>query len=518
MLFEDNPFYRLHAHSTDGQAQIADLAEEACLEADSDEQEAQYREAESILVNPRKRVMAEVTWLCGISKSQAYHLLEVLPEYSKARTWDAKEEEAWHKEWNSLSPWNRYLCRLNTYVAKPGQPLAGSILKEMDDCYEQTSVSSLRDCINRERRKARLPDIQDDLWVREGMDQVLAETFSCLRKRWIAGNPLWVVDMVNWEIKITEKETEFLARIMALYEDCLGSKIDEKEKLCYNALTQIKNNQVQAGLNLFTKHFHDWVHLGEPLNAYNIKFNSTCIPRVWYLLGEVREAALHCHNDLQDTRSALALTNLVLNDFSTAPELGKRFREDQAVLLRMMAQVSAVEEEREKTSGGVQRQSGTAAKKPWWKVSPKWRAIIFIGLYVGFIGYATFDDSPKKSNPPVIVKETTTVEKPAPVVTPPQEPEKPKYEKPDIKGKLFNRAEIRWTLREQIRLETLENMNLTNAGIAAYNQMVEEYNYCASEYRYYPRDYSAAEQDVEQERDSIAYDMEITAMQNGWVY
>lgn len=75
MLFQENPFYLLHAHSTDGQAEISDLAEDACLDVDSDEEEQKYHQVENILLNPRKRIGAELFWLCGISKEIAYRAI-----------------------------------------------------------------------------------------------------------------------------------------------------------------------------------------------------------------------------------------------------------------------------------------------------------------------------------------------------------------------------------------------------------------------------------------------------------
>lgn len=69
-----NPFYILTATQQDNLHRIMELAEERGLLSDADECMA----ARETLINPRKRISAEVAWLPGVAPERAYDMLMLL--------------------------------------------------------------------------------------------------------------------------------------------------------------------------------------------------------------------------------------------------------------------------------------------------------------------------------------------------------------------------------------------------------------------------------------------------------
>lgn len=69
-----NPFSVLRATTRDSRARILQLAEEKSLAGDEEE----IREAQSALLNPRTRLVAELRWLPGVSPNKAQQLLSDL--------------------------------------------------------------------------------------------------------------------------------------------------------------------------------------------------------------------------------------------------------------------------------------------------------------------------------------------------------------------------------------------------------------------------------------------------------
>ena len=69
-----NPFYVLTATQRDNRRRIMDLAEQRGLLADADA----CLEAQAALINPRRRISAEMAWLPGVVPERAYDMLMLL--------------------------------------------------------------------------------------------------------------------------------------------------------------------------------------------------------------------------------------------------------------------------------------------------------------------------------------------------------------------------------------------------------------------------------------------------------
>ena len=78
------------------------------------------------------------------------------------------------------------------------------------------------------------------------------------------------------------------------------------------------------------------------------------------------------------------------------------------------------------------------------------------------------------------------------------------YSQPPVsRDNVLNVAQIRWCLREEIRIETLRPRATTNAEIEQFNRLVSGYNSRCGSYRYRPAALARAQLDVEEQRREI---------------
>ena len=79
-----------------------------------------------------------------------------------------------------------------------------------------------------------------------------------------------------------------------------------------------------------------------------------------------------------------------------------------------------------------------------------------------------------------------------------------RFSKPQVgRGNVLNVAELRWCLREDIRIDTLRPQPTTNAQIDEFNRLVSDYNGRCGSFRYREGTLARARREVEQHRSKI---------------
>ncbi|MGI6435940.1 MAG: hypothetical protein ACOX0F_11375 [Syntrophomonadaceae bacterium] len=159
--------------------------------------------------------------------------------------------------------------------------------------------------------------------------------------------------------------------------------------------------------------------------------------------------------------------------------------------------LSASDQEQAQINTGPKR---TKQKRSWiwlgeWVVSNA-STLIYLLILGVFLYWLSHNSASTSSTP------SSSTSKPA-TSSNSSNPSSMTFEKPSIGTRTFSAANIRWALREQIKLDTIRNHITTNAGINAYNAMIDDYNSRASEYRYYQADMDRAKRDVESIRSQI---------------
>ena len=137
--------------------------------------------------------------------------------------------------------------------------------------------------------------------------------------------------------------------------------------------------------------------------------------------------------------------------------------------------------------------------------SRKWIWLVLIGAVAFFIFHETQKDDGKA--PENVSVKPMIASKPAVEAQSPQRKERLpdlRFSKPQVgRDNMLNVAELRWCLREDIRIGTLRPQPTTNSQIDEFNRLVSDYNRRCGSFRYREGTLARARREVEQHRSEI---------------
>lgn len=177
-----NPFFILGAIAQDGRQRILELEEEKALSSD----EAVAREAAATLVNPRRRLAAELAWLLGLQANQVAEILSTLATDPKSIL-----------NQSDLPP----LARAN--LLADGLKQSATILSlneiakwiiELSRVYDSLDVKQTLTLLNQERSEAGFPEIP------ESSPHIGTELAT--RRQYFLEAIKKVLDQLNWEDRV----------------------------------------------------------------------------------------------------------------------------------------------------------------------------------------------------------------------------------------------------------------------------------------------------------------------------
>ena len=179
-------------------------------------------------------------------------------------------------------------------------------------------------------------------------------------------------------------------------------------------------------------------------------------------------------------------------------EAEERFPVTEAEQVQAVAgtPTQSIEEDRGVASGRVNASRSRSS-------FPKWPWLVLIGLAALYVF-----DTAQKSNRKSGSSSTNTpqIDPGAQVSAPARKPQLSDLEfaEPPVgRDNALNVAQIRWCLREKIRIETLRLMLATNPQIAEFNRLVSGYNNRCGSYRYRQGALARARREVERHRSEI---------------
>lgn len=179
-----NPFHILGATPRDNRHRIMEIAEEKSLLSDADE----CMEARSILINPRRRIAAEVAWLPGINQILTNGFLNLLERSAELRMelfhkliafmenvneTDYEQSLFGNEKLVPLSRANLLVAGLarvhdhstdditqwSGYIYRPSPPTTVQWILEIAKTFDEIEPQDLCLTINEERRESGFPDI-----------------------------------------------------------------------------------------------------------------------------------------------------------------------------------------------------------------------------------------------------------------------------------------------------------------------------------------------------------------------
>ena len=149
MLLEENPFYILGVHSQSDKNSILEAAEDKSF--DDTENEDAYNRARDILLNPHKRIAAEVSWFLGVSSADLKGLLDDLEH---VYTFQNEVEE--------------FVVIVNRLKQLDIETAVKQIIR-LDSLYTELLPEKVRFLINADRKSAGFPLVQEVQDIQQGI-------------------------------------------------------------------------------------------------------------------------------------------------------------------------------------------------------------------------------------------------------------------------------------------------------------------------------------------------------------
>lgn len=535
MFFEENPFYILGVHSTDDVETIENVKEDLILEAESKEQIVKYETAAAILKNPSRRLHAEMFWLPGYNKKGAYRIIEGLKRCPKEiREQSAK---AWPGIWKIYALWFMEAKDRRVYNFVWLSSVFGII-----------QIKDIVGSINYDRRQAHFVEISDIQSVRLIWNEIphfMINGISVILKKegWKKYSE-FVTAVINAEK--SEDSGYLVSCLVENYRSFMLKKSEESLDAIWDILRPFMKYHKISDSDYVCSLIMNYFQANKPIFKYNAKNIGRIESDVLFLVRQLCSYERYIGEQKGDLVGANKIANTMYGEIGDVADLLEILQQNLIIYRPDHPQISEqsnfpqnfyenvniysnnnehkINFNRAKSEVKLSEDVVVKEKsdKERLHVKFKWlirnifkafscAAILFLGIcFVGTIMNNASTDVPNNQT-------TRKTEKIEPVQTVGNDMLS-NFKEPIIgAGTLHDMSEIRWGIREEIRLDTLRNMDLNEAGINAYNEMVENYNNRAGSFRYQRGNLERARQQVEAMRPEIEEEIKNRAIENEWV-
>ena len=311
MRLHENPFYILGVTPEHSIAEIDEIKEDKCFEDET--RETEYEEARDILVNPRKRIFAEVRWICE-KNTQVFSAIDSLY---------AIRDEPLGKEISQR------IQGIDSIYARYANPETGVFL-----LYE----------VNIGRTKARIAQIDTQDIVVDALREAMAEDFRdaavALCHKLLLSNLVEVAnslanDVIRPSIGVFPKKYNEIVRIFIdLYHAHTQSKLEDDCRKILDDIEKVKKWKEKLGVLL--SEIRNFVSIAKPLQIYfsdigqiNRQKESQAIEKA------MRSLSLSYNNENGLPDLSMSITKFCLQVFTEDPEFIKVMQEDQKVLEKL---------------------------------------------------------------------------------------------------------------------------------------------------------------------------------------
>lgn len=341
MSLTSNPFHILGAKMTDDRRRIVALAKEKSFGGD----EEAVREAQSILLTPRKRLAAEIAWLPGVEPERIGELLWGL--HSSA-SWRAAA--AWATGWNtpSLAGAN-LLAHMGHYVDDGSLAWWVSLLAAAQRRVQADEVTAL---VNEARVAAGLPraskqDVTEEL--RDRANSYLDTIERCLDTLETQRMAVVVTSVVN---TATRKGTTHASALVdtlidSYYDRRVSGTMDERRKGIENLAARVRADasggriaRVPAIVGEIERALRAWDVLAQPIQV-SLASRGMSHPPSDEIMRDTRNLAVFLINEhgVVFLEVARSLTETLRKVFAEMEPITEVLDEDAATLDGIAAKV-----------------------------------------------------------------------------------------------------------------------------------------------------------------------------------
>lgn len=326
-----NPFYILNASPRDNRRRIMELSEEHSLLADS----ADCTQACSDLVNPRKRLSAEIAWLPGLGPKRSSEALSVLKNsvagllrmdkpmpIARANLLAAGLSRLPASTPDAVAEWILALARAFEEIEPQGLCAVINEDRIVSGFPQVTDLSMIEAEIQERRRYYRqvMKSALNNLKSRDLVDAVTAAVASATDSGEEQG-PILIDDLVDtYEVEAQNFLTKEAGCINALVEE-----------IQLDADTEGSISALAAKINLLIDVVQNWDTVAQPIQV-SAKSRGLDHIASHQVARQVRELAVHLFNEHGKLEFSQQLTKMLQEVFLEVVEVAERTVEDATAL------------------------------------------------------------------------------------------------------------------------------------------------------------------------------------------
>ena len=319
MKLSENPFYKLSISMEADKNAISEASDDLCF--DYPEREDEFEEARNILINPQKRIAAEVRWFPGVGGEQEEKLVRSFQQ-SKGGL------ETYP---NDLVKMN---CLIYSLAYQTDDKFVSNII-EIDKLYSRISLPEITAWLNEARPKAGIPLIQnaDTLqgeWDgrKDDIREVIQEVTRGIRRE-------KYTRLANEIIEITYRAKEHGAVIEEFFTnyqmDMHPFVVEEKEKI--NELIDSINNKGNISkIKALEIELRLIAPVLKPLNMMYLSMGLRNYGETGNIYFPVHDLAVDLYKEKNDANSSFKLIEILKNLFGYIPELKEQLEDDYGFL------------------------------------------------------------------------------------------------------------------------------------------------------------------------------------------
>ena len=384
-----NPFNILTATQQDNRHRIMELAEERVLLSDADECMA----ARAELINPRKRISAEVAWLPGVAPERAYDMLMLLESSTGNHLGSDKSTSItpvdslaaalsrlpYAKKYNvagkvlellklsdghftevreflgidTLTP----IARANLLAARMSRlpdntpDVVAEWILALAEAFEAINPTEVGATLNEERRVSGFPEITDLPTIaaeiqhrRHYYQQVIKsvlENISVAKKRVMAVNSILceveVIGKPPWPILIEDTLDSYEVGARAFLEIVEKNIETQNKKLRIAAEAEKPDTIFTPMVDEFIQTVEDWGIIAYPIQL-NKKRQGLYDSASHRVERRVQQLAIHLFNEYDKLHASQRILNMLQAVFDGLPEIIERITADLETLNKIAEQ------------------------------------------------------------------------------------------------------------------------------------------------------------------------------------
>jgi hypothetical protein len=296
-----SPFYLLGVSPRDNRAIIAHATETAISEGTLDETVA--TRSQQILMSPRLRLGAELSWLPGLAPNRVKQLID-----GEALSADTTAGLPLLAGANLAA----YRC------SSQASPVCHELLFRF---YERRDDDDILKLVNSERTAGDFPEVSFDLLQEVIPDLTQQHTASFIefitREPW-PGNAL--LSILKERFVEGSGVIGFLDAIAERFDDWAAGSFRQAEEGITRALTNIQEKPASLAEQLpaFSAAIGVWASLAAP-HQFILSRRHLNDPRTEQLLNKIRGVCLHLNNEVGDSKTPFALTKAALPALEGSP-------------------------------------------------------------------------------------------------------------------------------------------------------------------------------------------------------